>query len=95
MLHICETYVSIIIIMALAVFEKIKYHSCNAQNIRSGEMANFLLETYKNTIIKIQMLSPQYVFVCINTFYVVMFTGDALLMKIKSVNGVRPLKIQL
>ena len=34
----------------VSVFEKLKDKSCNAQNIRYGETANHLFETYKNTV---------------------------------------------
>ena len=33
---------------SMIIFEKLKYQSCNTQNIRSVRISNHLFETYKN-----------------------------------------------
>ena len=50
MLHICQEHTFLITVMARSLFKKIKYYSQNAQNRRSGEKANLIYETYKNTV---------------------------------------------
>ena len=51
MLHICQKYEFIIIIMAWLLLKKPKDKIPNAQNRRSGGKANHIYETFKNTMI--------------------------------------------
>ena len=51
MLHIYQNYTFLITVMAILLLKKLKYHSQNAKNRRSGEKSNHIYETYKNTVI--------------------------------------------
>ena len=54
-----------------------------------------LIIQVQNQISTIQHLSPEYVFVCINTLHVLLCISDSLWMKINSANCVSRLHIQL
>ena len=50
MFHIFQKHSFVIIIMTWEYFEKLKDKICNAQNRRSGEIANTLFELYKSSV---------------------------------------------